>query len=317
MPPLDIHQLKVFLTAAEENNFSAAARRLHMSQSAVSQHIRALEQVCQVELFIRHGRNVRLSEAGENLLPMAREALHAFRLLEDNISNVVQTVGGKLLIGCSTSAGRYLLPTLLSLFQQQHPNVRSHVQIASREHLVEMLLNESIPIGVVSCQIEHRELAYMPLFEDRIILVVPPDHPWASFGKALPTDLLDQRLILREESSGTRATVLEGLKAHGITEDNLNIAMVLGSAEAIEMAVECGTGVAFLSEMVAARGLAVGRLARVEVEGLALRRWIYMARRVDRPLTRTQALFWQYAQEMRAKINSEIWNSLTAFNRVC
>ena len=313
MPTLDISQIKVFLAAAEENNFSAAAKRLNMSQSAVSQSIHSIERIYNVELFIRNGRNVSLSEAGENLVPIAREALNSVRLFEDTMINANATVGGELTIGCSTAAGRYLIPTLLSMFQTKYSSVRSTVKIMSRESVAERLVNESIPIGLASCNFEHRELDCVPMFEDKLTLVVSSHHPWAKSGKALPADLLDQRLITREESSGTRVTVMEGLKPHGITQDMLNVVMTLGSAEAIGMAVERGVGIAFVSEMIAARGIAMGRLARVDVEGLDLRRTVYMARRIGDPFTKSQTLFWEYAQNMRDKLNTDIWQSLTTF----
>lgn len=315
MPTLDLTQIKVFLAAAEENNFSAAAKKLNMSQSAVSQHIHALEQKYKVELFTRNGRTVQLSEAGESLLPIARETLNSARLLEDTILNLNDVVGGELVIGCSTSAGRYLIPTLLSMFQQEYPKVHSLVNIMTRENITERLVNETIPIGLASCSMEHRDLECVPLFEDKIILIVASNHPWARSKNAMPADLLDQRMILREKSSGTRSTVMDGLKTHGITEDMLDIVMTLGSAEAIEMAVERGVGIAFVSEMVAARGIAMGRIAQVNVEGLNLHRTVFMARRIGYPFTKSQLLFWQYAQEMREQLNTTIWQSLTMFKQ--
>ena len=104
MPNIEISQLRVFLAAAEERNFSAAAKRLHLSQSAVSQNIQALEKAYGVELFIRRGRAVDLSNE----------------------------VGGELIIGCSTSAGKYLMPTLLSQFQRQFSAVLPRVKIMGR-----------------------------------------------------------------------------------------------------------------------------------------------------------------------------------------
>ena len=98
--------------------------------------------------------------------------------------------------------------------------------------------------------------------------------------------------------------------------DTLNIVMELGSAEAIEMAVERGVGIAFVSEMVAARGLALGRVRKVEMDGLDLRRTIYIARHIDFPFTRAQGLFWEFAQSQFEKLNTEIWDSLVNFATV-
>lgn len=310
---VELSALRVFLVAAEEKNFSQAARLLHMSQSAISQNIQALERTYNVELFTRHGRTVQLSEAGQTILPMVREVLLSARLLEDSLHDVNNQIGGELLIGCSTSAGRYLLPSLLATFCHDYPAVHPRVKVMSRESVVDRLLCRATPIGVSSRRIEHRDVESVPLFDDRIILIVPAKHPWAEYGHAFPADLLDQPMISREEMSGTCETVLEGLKSHNITMDTLKIVMELGSAEAIEMAVERGVGIAFVSEMVAARGLALGQIKKVEIDGLDLRRTIYIARHIDFPFTRAQGLFWEFAQSQFEKLNNEIWDSLVNF----
>lgn len=310
---VELSTMRVFLIAAEEKNFSNAARRLNMSQSAVSQNIRAMEQVYGVELFQRHGRSVVLSETGEALLPMVREVLRAARLMEDSLQDIKNEIGGELLIGCSTSAGKYLMPALLSMFQQEYPAVHPRVKVMGREGVYERLLNQVIPFGVSSKHFDHRDLECMPLFEDRIYLIVPANHPWAEYGQALPDDLLDQKIIMREELSGTCETVMQGLKSYGITPDMLRVAMELGNPEAIEMAVERGVGIAFVSEMIAARGLALGRIKKVELQGMDLRRTVHMARHVNYPFTRAQSLFWEFAKLQQDKLNTEIWDSLVNF----
>jgi DNA-binding transcriptional LysR family regulator len=310
---VELSALRVFLVAAEERNFSQAARRLHMSQSAISQNIQALERAYNVELFTRHGRSVELSEAGQTILPMVREVLLAARLLEDGLQDVNNQIGGELLIGCTTSAGKYILPILLADFQRDYPAVHPRVRIMTRDSMLDRLLCRAIPLGVSSRRLEHRDLESVPLFDDRIILIVPSNHPWAKYGHALPADLLDQPIVTREELSGTCETVMEGLKPHNITMDNLNVVMELGNAEAIEMAVERGVGIAFVSEMSAARGLALGRIKKVKVDELDLRRTIYMARHIEFPFTRAQDLFWKYALGQFEKLNTVIWDSLVNF----
>lgn len=309
----ELSNLRVFFVAAEELNFSKAAKRLHLSQSAVSQNIQAMERAYGTELFIRGGRSVELSEAGQTILPMVREVLLAARLLEDSLQEVNNQIGGELQIGCSTSAGRYLLPILLSEFQHKYPAVHPRVKVFSREAVVERLISRMMPIGVSSKLIEHRDIVSMPFFEDRIVLIVSSNHPWAGYGHALPSDLIDQPLVKCDEATGTCETVMEGLKQYQITVDNLNVVMELGSTEAVALSVERGVGIAFVSEMVAARGLALGLLKKVEVEGLDLRRKIYMARHIGYPFTRAQSLFWDFVKSQYEKINNELWNSLVNF----
>lgn len=313
---VELSTLRVFLAAAEELNFSKAAKRLHMSQSAVSQNIHAMEQAYGMELFIRGGRAVELSEVGQTILPMVREVLLSARLLEDSLQDINNQVGGELLIGCSTSAGRYLLPILLSEFQRDYPAVHPRVKVIGRDTVIERLTNRIIPIGVASRKAEHRDIESVPLFDDRIVLIVHPHHPWADYGHALPADLIDQPIVKCEEMSGTCETVMDGLKHYQISVDNLNIVMELGSLEAVEMAVERGVGIAFVSEMIAARGLALGRIKKVEVDGLDLRRKIYMARHIGFPFTRAQSLFWDFAKAQYAKINNELWEDLVHFQQL-
>ena len=312
-PMVELSTLRVFLVAAEEKNFSQAAKRLHMSQSAVSQNIQSIEREYGVELFLRRGRAVELSEAGQSILPQVREVLRAARVLEDSLQEVNNQIGGELLIGCSTSAGKYLLPALLGSFQKEYPAVQPRVKIMGREGVYERVLNQTLPIGVASKLFEHRDIECQPLFDDRIILIVPTEHPWAAYGRALPDDLLDQSIIMREEMSGTCETVLQGLKSYSITPDMLKVAMELGNPEAIEMAVERGVGIAFVSEMIAARGIAMGRVKQVELQGLDLHRTVYMIRHVGHPFTRAQALFWEFARGQREKLNTEIWDNLVSF----
>ncbi len=313
---VELSTMRVFLVAAEEKNFSQAARRLNMSQSAVSQNIQAMEQAYNVDLFQRHGRSVTLSEMGEALLPMVRDVLRSARLMEESIQDIKKEIGGDLLIGCSTSAGKYLMPALLSMFQSSYPAVHPRVKIMGREGVYDRLLNQVIPFGVSSKHFDHRDLECIPLFEDRIFLIVPSTHPWAAYGKAMPDDLLDQKLIMREEISGTCETVMEGLKSYSITPDMLNVTMELGNAEAIEMAVERGVGIAFVSEMVAARGLAFGRVKKVDLQGMDLHRTVHMARNVHYPFTRAQSLFWDFAKSQYARLNTEIWDSLVNFAEI-
>jgi DNA-binding transcriptional LysR family regulator len=308
---INLSELRVFVTAAEEGNFSRAAERLQLSQAAISQNIHSIEKEYGVELFIRRGRTVELSEAGQAILPLAREVLHSSSRFEDAMQNATKQISGDLLMGCSTSSGRYLMPVLLSLFQNQFPSVRSRIKVLSRNEVLDQLLSEMIPLGATSRMFEHHDLESEPIFTEKVILVVPPNHPWAANGHVDPKDIVGQPMIMREESSGTRETLLEGLRVNGVTPDMLTVVMELGSSEAIELAVERGMGIAFVTEMIAARGLSLGLIKRVEMGGLTLERNIYLTRRRNYPFTRAQSLFWSFAKDQRQKLNTEIWNSLT------
>ncbi|MEP7359023.1 MAG: LysR substrate-binding domain-containing protein [Anaerolineales bacterium] len=296
---LDLHKLAVFVAAAEHGTYTEAGRRLHLSQSAVSQAIHGLEGQFGVRLFTQQGRTVGLTETGEALLPAARDLLEASRQVTDMLNHHQSQVAGELVVGCSTTPGKYLLPGLLAAFRRAYPLVRIRLDILGREDVLSRVLEEQLALAVVSTRVEGGLLEYQPLCQDRVILIVPADHPWGAFGQALPEDLLDLPLILREPGSGTRAVLLEGLACFGLTAARLNVVMEVSNSEAIEVAVEEGIGGAFVSETAAVRGLALGRVKQVGVAGLDLRREIFVARKVNGSLTRAQELLWAFVAERR------------------
>lgn len=293
---LSLSELLVFLTAAETGNYSEAGRQLHLSQPAVSQTMDSLEKRFGTQLFMRHGRAVRLTEAGKVLKPMARELLCAARRLDETMASLNGEVVGEMTVGCSTASGKYLLPRLIAHFRRKYTQVRINVLVTNRESVLNKLLAGEFSMGVSSKTIEHHDLEYQEFFNDEVILIVPSDHRWARFRTIFPDDLIDEQVILREEASGSRDVLVQGLSQHDITPDMLNVAMVLGNAEAIVMAVEEGLGIAFVSRLAANRGLECGRVVEVKVQGMPLNRWIFLVRNRRFPATRSQAEFWAFVK---------------------
>ncbi len=291
---MNLDSLNTFVAVAEYGNFSEAGRKLNFSQPAVSQTIDGLEKHFGVRLFIRQGRVARLTEEGQVLLPAARELLVAASRLEETMSSLKGEVVGEMTIGCSTTSGKYLLPSLIARFRRQFPRVRINVAIHSRSGVISRLHSGEIPLGISSKRVDHRDLEYQEFFTDDVILIVPAGHRWTKFGRIEPDDLLDEPIILREETAGTHEVLLEGLRQHDISPEMLNVAMSLGNAEAIEMAVEEGIGIAFVSRLAAWRGLELGKVAEVKVEGMPLSRKLYMARCQRYPGSRAQIEFWNF-----------------------
>jgi len=291
---LNLNELSVFLTVAETNSFSAAGRELHLTQPAISQKIDNLEKHFSARLFHREGRTVRLTEAGQALQPLARELVAGAIRLEETMASLHGEVIGEMNIGCSTASGKYLLPGIVARFRRSFPHVRINILISSRQSVVEKLLSGVATLGVTSKLIEHRDLEYRDFYCDEVILIAPANHAWARYRQIYPDDLLDEPMILREEIAGTREVLVEGLQGHDISPDMLNIAMVLGNAEAIVMAVGEGIGVAFVSRLAALRDLELGNVVEVAVSGMSLRRNLYLVRNRRLPATRAQMEFWNF-----------------------
>ncbi len=292
---LNLHELNVFVEAALAQNFSVAARRLYLSQPAVSLHIGNLEKQLGIELFHRNGRTIQLSDAGRVLLPMAQDALRHGKHIEETMSGLRGVVTGDLTIACSTTVGKYVLPRLVAGFRHCYPQVRVSVNLTSRRLAIEWLLAGRSELAVAGGRANHAELAYEPLVRDNIVLIVAADHPWADGRVVAPVDLLGEPFILRESTAASNEVLAEGLASHGLEIGQLRTVLTLASAEAVEMSVEAGIGAAFVSRLAAARGLALGRVVEVPVEGLSLTRGIYLVRHLRRTATPLQQAFWDFA----------------------
>jgi len=291
---LNIDDLLVFVEAAECGNFSETGRKLHLTQPAISQKISSLEDRFGIKLFARQGRSMILTEAGQVLEPIAKELIGLARRVDETMVSLQGEVIGEMTIGCSTASGKYLLPGLIAVFRDLFPMVRINVEVTSRRSVLDKLLIGDVALGISSKRIDHRDLEYKELFTDDVILVVPSDHPWAEYPLVHPDDLLDEPIILREEAAGTREVFFSALKKHDIYPEMLNVVMQLGNAEAIEMAVEEGIGIAFISRLAANRGLDLGKVAEVKIEGMDLERTIYIVRNTVLVPTRAQLHFWDF-----------------------
>jgi DNA-binding transcriptional LysR family regulator len=299
---LDAHQLNVFLVAAETLNFTVASRRLHMSQPSVSQHIQSLEQHFGQPLFIRAGRTIQLTDAGEALVPLAQEMVNRSINIEETLKSLQGEVYGQLLFGCSTTPGKYILPQLLARFHNKHPKVKVACHVSSQEQALQTLQDEEIHFALASTpHTAHRNLEFRKFMSDQVLLIAPLDHPWAAQGEIDPEELYGGEFILREESSGTRLAVRDALATVGIMEQELDALLILGNSEAIALAVEEGLGVGFVSSLVVSR-LVNGRVAPIKVRGLKIERDIYVSKLNNRLMTKAQTAFWEFAINEREAI---------------
>lgn len=291
---LDAHQLNVFLIAAETLNFTEAAQRLHMSQPSVSQHIQSLEQQFGLPLFNRAGRHLELTEAGLTLVPLAREMVGRSVQIKETMESLKGDVYGHLLVGCSTTPGKYVLPQLLAEFHRHHPRVRVTCQVTSQKDSLQMLCDGEVHFTLASeFLVSCKDVEFRQFMIDPVILICPLDHPWASRHEIDPEELREADFIIREENSGTRTVMRLAFEDHGLAEDELNILITLGNSEAIAIAVQEGIGVGFVSSMVYTR-LVENRVAVVKIRGMDIKREIFIGRNTRVPASAAQAAFWEF-----------------------
>lgn len=292
---LDAHQMNVFLRAAESRNFSEAARQLCMTQPSVSQHIRSLELRFGMTLFERKGRRLKLTEAGQALLPLAREMVRLSLHIEESLHTLHGEVHGDLLIGCCTSAGRFLLPKLLSRFLEKFPSVMVTCHITDQQTARNLLSEGKLHIMLAPPQESCSGLESRHFLTDPIQLVCNRRHRWAGRTEIEPQELLEENFVVREEASGTQRTLRQALPSVNLSGDQLKKVMVLGASESVALAVQEGIGVAFLTRLAAGPGILRGDLINIRVRGLALSQDIWLSRYINFPATRAQLAFWEFA----------------------
>jgi DNA-binding transcriptional LysR family regulator len=294
---LDPLRLQVFVYAAENLSFSEAARQMHLTQPTVSHHIQMLEKSLGVELFERGGTGLRLTEAGRMLVPRARKLVRECTETEQMMESLHDQVVGQIRIACSTTTGKYILPQFGARFRYRNPGVRVSILNCTPDYILPRLLKNEADLGVISRDIPDGELEFQEFFHDHIILIVPAEHPWAAREYVDPSELLEQPLIIREPTSGTRRVMLAELGKHDITLDDMNIFMELGNAEAIIKTIEAGFGVSFVSRTAAEWALDRGSVVEVKVAGFDLHRTVYMAQRSIHEANRAVEAFWGFVHD--------------------
>jgi DNA-binding transcriptional LysR family regulator len=262
---MTLDQLRVFLAVAEREHVTRAAEVLHLTQSAVSAAIRALEARHGILLFHRVGRRVELSEAGRIFRAEAEAVLARAQAAELVLAELGGARRGTLAVQASQTVVSYWLPPLLVRFRASHPGVQVRVTAGNTTSVVRALLDGAAELGFVEGEVDEPALLQTPLAADQLIVVVGLDHPWAS-GTPVPAPRLTATAwIMREAGSGTRAAFEALLPRLGLSVDALEVALELPSNEAVLAAVEGGGGAAVVSERAAAPHLAAGLLARAGV----------------------------------------------------
>ncbi len=270
------YRLHVFRTVAEQLNFTRAATLLHISQPAVTQHVKQLEEHYGQPLFVRARGGISLTPAGAAFLEhvIRVEALH--QDIGEKIRAGHLGVAGPLRLGASTTVAQYLLPRWLGEFQQRNPAVQLSLRMGNTEEVATALLAHRVDLGLIEGPSGRRELKAERFAEDEIIPVVAPGHPLAGAARVTVADLAQTPCVLREPGSGTRQVVMAGLKAAGINPRKLRVLLESDSSETIKGMVEAGVGVAYLSRLALRHELARATLVELKVTGLHIIRPLYV-----------------------------------------
>ena len=265
-------RLKVFRSVSENLSFRRAAEELHLSQPAVTQQIKALEEELGTRLLDRTGGRVVLTAAGRILRQRAGEIADLVARTQDELAALNGEHSGQLRAGASTSIAQYVLPRMLGRFQREHPRVKLQIRSGNTEEVVEWLVAGQIAIGLIEGPALRKDVQVEPFMEDELILLFPANHPWKDRPMLTVHDLKGARFLLRERGSGTRRVLETALHKAGLDPKHLDVAMELDSSEAIISSVESGLGIGFVTRAAVLPRLPLGRIATARIRGLRIPR---------------------------------------------
>jgi DNA-binding transcriptional LysR family regulator len=303
-PPPLLRNLQTFLTIVEEGGFSAAARRLGITQPSVSEQIRALEEHFGQPLFARPARNARLTVAGERVRERGQRVVLALETLERDLDELKSGTGGVLTMVASPVPGESVLPALLPIFHERHPGSVVRMSIADTRTAIGRLLRHDVELAVIGGPFRHERCLVEVLGRNELVPIAPCNHPLLKARALTASRLADEPLVLREEGSGARGAVLDAFEAAGVPAERVRVVAELGSTEAVLTAVAAGLGIGFVSAYALVGGRLQHALGVPRVRDLAPGRDLLLVSDREHPLSAVGAAFRELllSEEARARI---------------
>jgi DNA-binding transcriptional LysR family regulator len=274
---ITLQQMEALIRLVEERSFSRAAKRMLLTQPALTKNIRNIEDYLNVKVVNRSPSGVSLTPEGKILYDIALRMVKLRREAGEKIQKLRENTGGDIYIGASTIPATYLMPHAMSAFRKNHADIRIFIKTEDSEKVLNMALDGEVEIGCIGKEPLNRKLTAQPLWNDRLILVVPRHHRFVKKGSIDVSELLAEPFVLRERGSATRSVFeayLEEKKS--ISLPQLNICGELGSSEAIKEAVMAGLGVSVLSVHAVRRELASRLLYEIPITACRIERKFYL-----------------------------------------
>src|SRR5690606_6059424 len=274
---MNLHRLRLFCAVVDHNGFTKAARTLHISQQAISQQIKRLQQDLGLNLFERDGRSVRLTLQGERVYRRARALLHELEEFERWLAGERDEGVQGVSILCSSTPGGYIVPAVLPAFRARFPNVNVDIRVTKTVNMEEELRRARNPEFLVFIEeLRYPHLDIQGVADDELWLVAHPDHPLARRRGPIPlADLSGHTLVLRQPPCELARRVSGVLAAAGV---QARITTCDGSIEACRTAVMSGYGLTYLSRFAVEEPVRAGLLTRLQVRELADQRTVYVGR---------------------------------------
>jgi len=256
---MNLSQLRAFHAVAQHRTFSSAAQALGITQSAVTQNVKSLEDAIGTRLFRRTGNGVELTQNALDLLPQIRQVVLMLDELDRRIGGGRDLSIGHLSLGLCAP---YVAMPVLERFSAQHPGIALDIRLDNSRQLLELVAQHRVDAAIVTLEAPAPGLACERLVGQKVLVLVHAQHPWWSRGRVAITEIAREPFVLREVGSMTRELFEGALRRHGIT---IKPRLVLGSREAMKEAVAAGIGLGIVLNQEVGSDL---RVRGIEVDGI-------------------------------------------------
>lgn len=251
---MEFRQLRSFIALVECENFTLAAQKIFVSQPTISTHLRILEDELQTQLVIRDTKKIRLTERGREFYDFAKRVVG----LEDQLKQSWLNDDDSIHLGASTIPSTYLLPAALPAFLAKNPEVHFVITQGDSAAVIDDVRSGIYDLGYVGMQIEDEDLLFVPVAQDRMVLMTPATPAFQDLQATGPLSVDEARRILRanrfitrEEGSGSGISALACIEALGLHKDELTVSATVSAQESINNMVMSGVGVAIASNLAA------------------------------------------------------------------
>jgi DNA-binding transcriptional LysR family regulator len=259
---MQIETLKVFCDVVEHNSFSKAATINDITQSAVSQQIRSMEERYGITLIERNRRRFSLTPEGDTFLQAAREMLDIYDSLGDRLQELKNVIGGEIKIASIYSIGLHELPPYIKSFRAAYPEVNINVEYKRSNQVYNAVLNGEVDFGFVSYPVRRNGLHFEPFISDRLIVICHPSHRFAGLSSIRLEDLNDENFIAFEPDLPTRKIIDRHLREHGVS---VRQTMEFDNIETVKRAVEIESGVSIVPENTVSTEVSKGILCAIPI----------------------------------------------------
>ena len=290
---MDLDNLKTFLEVARLGSFSRAAEKVLRSQPAVSAQIRQLEQEYGKKLFDRSAKSVRLTPAGEVVFDYAQQLIALQSRSQQAVAEQDGVRSGTLSIGANEGTFLYVLPRVLARYHKQFPRVKISVYRSFTHKVTNKVEEGVVDLGVLTMPVKSPSLEVLPVFRDRILLMVGSASPLFKKKSATLEEISAEPIILPKTGS-IRKLMEKNLRPF---REKLNVTMELTSVVMIKSFVRAGFGVSLICRSFAAENVERGEVKLLSIEGLDLWRELALVYRKDRSLPLIASSFVEVARK--------------------